>query len=231
MDIPPPAPLVCVPSTAPAPASADAAGPAPSRHGRRRFLRAGLLAPVGLALAGCHGFRPSPLAVNGVDITGAAYARDFHLRDPDGQERTLVDFRGQAVLMFFGFTQCPDVCPTALTRAARIKELLGPQGPQLQVIFVTLDPERDTPEVLKAYTAAFDASFLGLYTDAEGTARTAKDFRVYYRKVPTGASYTLDHSAFSYLYDPQGRVRILLRHEQSAEQCAADVRQLLPKTA
>ncbi|KTT25682.1 photosynthetic protein synthase I [Pseudacidovorax intermedius] len=210
---------------------ATAAPPLSFPRSRRRFVQAGLLSPLGLMLAGCDGFRPPRLAVNGVDITGAAYAQDFRLLDPDGKERTLADFRGQAVLMFFGFTQCPDVCPTALTRASRIRELLGPLGSQLQVIFVTLDPERDTPEVLRAYTAAFDPSFLGLYTDVEGTAQTAKAFRVYYRKVPTGASYTMDHSALSYLYDPQGRVRVVLRHELSAEQCAADVRQLLAKTA
>lgn len=130
-------------------------------------------------------------------------------------------------MMFFGFTQCPDVCPTALVRAATVKQLLGADGDRLQVIFVTVDPERDTPEILKAYTAAFDPSFLGLYGDLKHTEETAKDFKVFYKKVPTGSSYTMDHSALSYVYDPDGKLRLVLRHTQSAEEYAADLRQLL----
>ncbi|KAI5932394.1 Protein SCO2 [Manis javanica] len=131
----------------------------------------------------------------GVDLTGATYATDIRLPDPDGNERTLADFRGKAILVFFGFTQCPDVCPTALARAAEVKRLLGPDGERFQTLFVTVDPERDTPEVLKAYTAAFDPSFIGLYGDLERTAQIAKDFKVYYKKMPTGSSYTMDHIA------------------------------------
>lgn len=194
--------------------------PAVASATRRQVLGAGLL-----LLAGCQ--KTETPHFHGVDITGANYARDFQLLDADNRERTLADFKGRAVLIFFGFTQCPDVCPTALIRAAEVKRLLGADGDRLQVLFVTLDPERDTPEVLKAYTAAFDPTFLGLHADLQRTADTASAFKVYFKKVPTGASYTLDHSAFSYVYDPAGRLRLLLKHEQSAEDCADDLRQLL----
>jgi len=191
---------------------------------RRLLLCAGGLAAVA-SLAGCD--RLLPERFNGVDITGANYAQDFRLTDADGRERTLADFKGKAVMMFFGFTQCPDVCPTALVRAAEIRKLLGADGERLQVIFVTVDPERDSPAVLKAYTQAFDPSFIGLYGDMQRTSQTAKDFKVFYRKVPTGSSYTMDHSAFSYVFDPKGKIRIVLRHEQSAQECADDLRRLL----
>jgi len=192
---------------------------------RRRFAATALAAAALLALTGCDRFR-SP-SFHGIDVSGADYARDFRLRGADGRAHTLADFRGQAVLIFFGFTQCPDVCPTALSRAAEVKTLLGEDGKRLQVLFVTIDPERDTPEVLREYTAAFDPSFLGLYTDLDHTGQTARDFKVYYKKVPTGASYTMDHSALSYVYDPQGRLRLVLRHDQTAQDYAQDIRQLL----
>ena len=199
---------------------------------RRRLLLAtgSTIASVAtLALAGCD--KVLPASYNGIDITGANYAQDFRLTDPDGHERTLADFKGKAVMMFFGFTQCPDVCPTALVRAAEIKRMLGADGDRLQVIFVTVDPERDLPVVLKAYTQAFDASFIGLYGDLKRTSETAKAFKVFYKKVPTGSSYTMDHSAFSYVFDPKGKIRLVLRHEQSADECAQDLRQILAATA
>jgi protein SCO1/2 len=186
---------------------------------RRHTLQWGVIVSV-LALAGCH--KQAAQAFHGIDITGAPYGTDFRLNDPDGCERTLADFKGEAVLIFFGFTQCPDVCPTALVRAAEVK--------RLQVLFVTVDPERDTPEVLKAYTSAFDPSFIGLYADLQRTAETAQDFKIFYRKVPTGASYTMDHTALSYVYDPTGRLRLALRHDQIAEHYADDVRRLLHPT-
>ena len=184
--------------------------------------------PAALAMLGCQ--QKAPRNFYGIDITGANYGKDFQLSDPDGRERTLSDFKGKAVMIFFGFTQCPDVCPTALIRAAEIKKLLGSDGDRLQVIFVTVDPERDTPEVLKAYAAAFDPSFVALYGNLQRTAKTAKDFKVYYKKVPTGASYTMDHSAFSYVFDPNGKLRLVLRHDQSAQDYAADLRQILHPT-
>lgn len=175
-------------------------------------------------LAACQ---PGTPAFNGIDMAGADHGRDFRLQDPDGRTRTLADFQGQAVLLFFGFTQCPDVCPTALARAAQAKALLGAQGGRLQVIFVTVDPERDTPQVLKAYTAAFDARFLGLYGSLDETAELARNFKAHYKKVPTGTSYTMDHTALSYVYDPAGKLRLVLKHDQTAEQVAQDLRRLL----
>ena len=194
---------------------------------RRRILL--VVAALGaIALAACE--RKSSAAYHGIDLTGATYATDFRLTDPDGKERTLAGFRGKAILIFFGFTQCPDVCPTALARADEVKRLLGPDGERFQTLFVTVDPERDTPEVLKAYTAAFDPCFIGLYGDLERTAQIAKDFKVYYKKVPTGASYTMDHTSLSYVYDPQGKLRLALRHEQPAQDYADDIRRLLNPT-
>ncbi len=177
--------------------------------------------------AGCQLSDDDRTVFRGLDLTGASYGRDFRLTDPDGRERTLADFRGQVVLLNFGFTQCPDVCPTALSRAAEAKRLLGPLGERLQVIFVTIDPERDVASVLRSYTAAFDPAFLGLYGDAQRTRETAEHFKVYYRRVPTGGSYTMDHSTLSYAFDPQGRLRLALRHEQNAQDYAHDLALLL----
>ena len=194
---------------------------------RRRWLvwmAAGMLSACERQGSGSTG------AFKGLDITGASYGRDFRLTDHHGQRRTLADFRGQVVLLYFGFTQCPDVCPTALARAADVKRQLGDQGSRLQVLFVTVDPERDTPELLRAYMAAFDPAFLALTgSDAEIRA-TADEFRAYYKKVPTGRSYTMDHSALSYLFDPQGRIRVALRHAQTTDEYLADVRALLAGT-
>jgi protein SCO1/2 len=162
-----------------------------------------------------------------IDLTGADYGRGFSLEDGDGRTRTLADFRGQAVMLFFGFTQCPEVCPTALLKAAEVRRLLGPQGGRLQVIFVTIDPERDTAAVMKQYAQAFDPAFLGLRTSLEGTARVAAEFRAHYAKVPTGSSYTMDHSTITYVLDPQGRLRLAMRHDLGAEDAARDIRTLL----
>ncbi len=189
--------------------------------------RRSLLAAASAALLGLSGCQPKAPAFHGVNLTDAAYGRDFELRDPSGRIRHLSDFRGKVVLLFFGFTQCPDVCPTALTRAAAVRQLLGKDAELLQVLFVTLDPERDTPDVLRSYTAAFDPGFLGLWTDATGTATVAKDFKVFFHKVPTGSSYTLDHTTISYLFDPQGRLRVAIPHDMSPADLTADVRLLL----
>jgi len=193
-----------------------------------RWLLVFMVAALAVFIAGCNraGDAAAP-GFRGIDLTGAPYGRNFRLTDADGRERTLADYKDKAVLMYFGFVQCPDVCPTALIRAAKVKQLLGADGDKLQVIFITVDPERDTPEVIKAYTAAFDPSFIGLYGDAKRTRETADEFKVYYKQVPTGSSYTMDHSALSYAFDPQGRLRLALRHEQTAEDYAHDLRQLL----
>ena len=193
-----------------------------------RLTRRGLLALTGsvlvLPLTGCPRPAGSFLAT---DITGADYARDLRLQDPQGRWRTLSEFTGHAVLLFFGFTQCPDVCPTALARAAEVMRLLGDDAARLQVIFVSLDPQRDTAELLRDYTAAFHPGFLGLRGSLEATAATARDFKVFYRQVPTGSSYTLDHTALSYAYDPAGRLRLAIGHAASAADVTADLRRLL----
>lgn len=181
-----------------------------------------------LVLAGCGGDAPK---FQGIDLTGAAWGRDFSLQDPDGKTRTLSDFRGKYVLLFFGFTHCPDVCPTALTRAKEMKRLLGADGAKVQVLFVTVDPERDSAALMREYTAAFDPSFLGLRADAEGTQRAAAEFKVFYEKVPTGSSYTVNHSAMTYVFDDKGRLRLGLKHTQSADEFAADLRTLMNQSS
>ena len=165
----------------------------------------------------------------GVDITGAEYARDLPLTDHNGQERHIKDFSGKVVVVFFGFTQCPDVCPTSMQELAEVKTMLGKDGDRLQGIFVTVDPERDTPEVLKAYMANFDPSFLALRGSPEQLAAVAKDFKIYYKKVDgkTPTSYTMDHSAGSYVYDPAGRLRVYNRYGSGAQALASDVKALL----
>ncbi|TAH12963.1 MAG: SCO family protein [Curvibacter sp.] len=181
-------------------------------------------------LAACSEQKPSFASV---DITGANYAKDFELTDHNGQVRRLPDFKGKVVVMFFGFTQCPDVCPTSMAELAEIKQMLGKDGDRLQGLFVTVDPERDTPEVLKAYMANFDPSFLALTTTPEKLAILAKDYKVYYKKVPgkTPTSYTMDHSAGSYIYDPQGNLRLFTRYGSGAKVLASDIAQLLKSSS
>lgn len=165
----------------------------------------------------------------GVDITGADYAKDIPLTDHNGKTRHIQDFAGKAVVVFFGFTQCPDVCPTTLQELADVKKMLGADGGRLQGIFVTVDPERDTPDVLKSYMANFDPSFLALYGTPEQLATVAKDFKIYYKKVDgkTPTSYTMDHSAGSYVYDTAGRLRVYHRYGSGVQALAADVKALL----
>lgn len=189
----------------------------------RRRLLAALAA---LPLVACERVAPT---FNSVDITGADYARDFALNDAQGQRRTLADFRGKVVVVFFGFAQCPDVCPGTLSQLAEIRRRLGADGDKLQAVFITVDPERDTPAVLAQYVPAFDPSFIGLYGTPEETAKVAKDFKVFYQKVAgkTPTSYTIDHTAGSYVFDKEGRVRLFVRHAQPLEATLADIKQLL----
>jgi protein SCO1/2 len=185
------------------------------------------LAPIciAFALAGCDASGPS---FKNTDITGADYGRDFTLTDHTGKTRTLADFRGKVVVMFFGYTRCPDVCPTTLAELKAVKDQLGEDGKRLQVLVVTVDPERDTPKLLADYVPAFDPSFLGLHGDSAAIAKVAKDFRVFYQKAPgkTPDSYTVDHTAGSYVFDPQGRLRLFARHGNAAN-LIADIRTLL----
>ena len=197
--------------------------PLPLRRHALRVLAATLVAGL---LAACS---PEALKFKSIDITGADYVKGFALADHNGVQRSLADFKGKAVVVFFGFTQCPDVCPTALADLAEVKRLLGPQGDKLQGIFVSVDPERDTPEVLKAYMTNFDPSFLALRPSMDQLPEVAKGFKVFYKKVegPTLTSYTIEHSAGSYVFDPQGRVRLYTRQAVGAQGLAEDIALLL----
>ena len=204
-----------------------------SPAGKRRTLQRLALAAVSCGalglLAACADDKPR---FSSIDLTGADYARDFSLTDHNGQARTIKDFSGKVVVLFFGFTQCPDACPSTLAELVEIKKMLGPQGDRLQGLFVTLDPERDTPEVLKAYIGNFDPGFLALYTSLDKLPTLAKDYKVFYKKAEgkTPTSYSLDHSAGSYVYDTKGRLRLYTRHGSDAAALAADIRLLLPKS-
>jgi len=194
----------------------------------RRQTLAALLTIAGAAAlsAGCT---PKAPAFNGVDITGASYARDFALTDAAGKRRTLAEFRGKLVVVFFGFAQCPDICPTTLADLAQVKKRLGSDGDRIQVVFVTVDPERDSPQVLASYVPAFDPSFIGLTGSSEEIAAAAREFKVFYQKVAgkTETSYTIDHTAGAYVFDREGRVRLFIRHGTGAEAIAADLQRLL----
>ncbi len=178
-----------------------------------------------LVLAGCQG-RPE---FRNTDVSGADFGGELSLTAHDGKPRTLADFRGKAVVIFFGYTQCPDVCPSTLAELAEVMRQLGPDADRVQVLFVSVDPERDTQELLSHYVPAFDPRFIGLFGDAEATARTAKAFRVFYQKVPgkTPGSYTVDHTAGSYVYDPQGRLRLFIKHGTGPEPIVHDLKALL----
>ena len=193
----------------------------------RRGVWLRVLAFVAVALlAGCGEQKP---AFSSIDITGADYGKNFALTDHNGQVRHLSDFAGKVVVVFFGYTQCPDVCPTTLAELAEVKKLLGKDGDRLQALFVTVDPERDTPDLLKAYMANFDPSFLALRPTPEELPAVAKDFKIYYKKVPgaSATSYTMDHSAGSYVFDTQGQLRLFTRYGSGAPVLAADIAQLL----
>ena len=180
-------------------------------------------------LAGCDLSSGPKRSFNGVDITGAEYAKELNLTDADGKARRLEDFKGKVTVVFFGFTQCPDVCPTTLLELAQVKKSLGADGQRVQGVFVTVDPERDTPELLKAYVANFGADFVALRGTPEETRTAAKNFKVFYNKAPgkTPTSYTIDHTAGSYVFDTQGRVRLFTRYGTGAEALASDLRILL----
>jgi protein SCO1/2 len=162
------------------------------------------------------------------DITGSDIGRDFELTDHTGQRRTLADYRGKVVALFFGFAQCPDICPTTLAELAQVKQQLGAEGNQLQVLFITVDPERDTQEVLTGFVPAFDSSFVALRGDKAEIDKVTKDFKVFAQKVAgkDGSNYTIDHTAATYVYDTQGRIRLFVRHGQTLS-LIADVKQII----
>ncbi len=182
-----------------------------------------------LSLSACDQAQKPKVSFNNTDVTGLEYAKGFALTDQNGQRRTLEEFRGKLVFVFFGFTHCPDVCPTTLAEMAGIMKALGPESERLQVVFITLDPERDTPELLASFVPAFHPSFLGLTGDQATIDKVAKDFKVFAQKVPgkDGKSYTIDHTAGSYVFDAQGRIRLFVRHGQPDDALLKDLRQLL----
>ena len=194
-------------------------------HTRRYFLSALAV----LALAACSPDKPK---FNAIDITGADYAKGFTLTDHNGQSRSLSDFKGKVVVLFFGYTQCPDVCPTSMVELAEVKRLMGADGDKLQGVFVTVDPVRDTAELLKAYMANFDPTFVAFIPTPEQLAVVAKDYKIYYKKVDgkTPTSYTMDHSAGSYVYDTQGNLRLYSRYGVGTQVLAQDIQTLLKST-
>ena len=191
-----------------------------------QWARALFLSFFTLFLVACSPDKPQ---FKSIDLTGADYAKDFAMPDQNGKTRSIKDFTGKVVVVFFGFTQCPDVCPTSMAELAGIKKALGKDADKLQVVFITVDPERDTLEILKAYMANFDPSFLALRPSASQLPNLAKDFKVYYKKVDgkTPTSYSLDHSAGNFVYDPQGRLRLYSRYGSGADALTHDIRLLL----
>jgi protein SCO1/2 len=190
-----------------------------------KTLLAALTILLALGLSACS----KPASFQNTDVTGLRYAEDFALTDHNGVPRNLASFKGKVVLVFFGYTQCPDVCPTTMVELASVMKELGPQADQLQVLFITLDPERDTQQLLAEYVPAFDKRFLGLRGDAAATAKVAKEFKVFYAKVPgkEPGSYSMDHTAGSYVFDKDGKVRLFVRHGQGTGPLVQDLKQLL----
>lgn len=189
-----------------------------------RTLLLAVIAPL-LLLAGCT---PAEPVFKSTDISGTSYGKTLRLTDHNGQERTLADFKGKVVTIFFGYTQCPDVCPTALSGMSTVMQELGPDAERVQVLFVTVDPERDTPELLAQYVPVFDARFLGLYGTPEKIAELAKEFRVFYRKSGDLAGhYTIDHTAGTYVFGPDGRPRLYVKHAEDPQVVVADIKALL----
>lgn len=193
----------------------------------KRILASVLALLLAALLTGCERAPPEP-TLQLTDITGAEFGRGFRLTDHNGRERTLADFRGKVVLVFFGFTHCPDVCPTTLAEMAQVMRELGPDAEKVQVLFITVDPERDTPEVLRQYVPAFYPSFLGLYGDADAIARTARGFKIFYQKqaLPDGG-YSVDHSAGTYIYDRKGELRFFAQYGRGAAALLHNIRILL----
>jgi protein SCO1/2 len=205
---------------------------------RRLLLGTALPLALGLAtLAGCDRGpaappAPPPHKFAAIDLTGAEYARQFSLPDFDGKVRTLADFKGKVTAVFFGYTQCPDACPTTMAELAGVAKTLGPDASKLQVVFITVDPARDTPQLLKAYVTNFRPDFLALRGDETQTREVAKEFKVFYEKVPgrTPETYTIDHTAGVYVFDPQGRIRLFARQNMDPGQLAGDIQALLAQS-
>ena len=196
------------------------------RNHLKRLAILGLFAAAMGLMSACSDKKPNFAAI---DVTGADSARDFSLTDHNGETRTLRNFSGKVVVLFFGYTQCPDVCPTSMAELAEVKKLLGKDGDRLQGLFISVDPQRDTPEVIKAYMTNFDPSFLALHATPDELVALAKDYKVYFKKVDgqTPTSYTMDHSAGSYVYDTQGKLRLYTRYGTGVAPLLADIKLLL----
>jgi protein SCO1/2 len=184
-----------------------------------------LIVAAGILVSACS----EPAKFNSTDITGVDWGKDFALADPTGKTRRIADFQGKAVVVFFGYTQCPDVCPTTLAAMRDTLKLMGPDAQRVQVLFITLDPARDTPQLLGQYVPWFEPSFLGLWGDEKTVAAVAQDFKIFYAKQPgkEPGSYAIDHAASSYIFDPQGRLRLTVRHGETPERVAADLKLVL----
>jgi protein SCO1/2 len=192
----------------------------------RKLVRSAILLLAAFGAVACAPDAPKFMAS---DVTGTTFGRDFQLIDHNGKPRTLADYRGKAVVMFFGYTQCPDVCPTTLSELAEAMKRLGADADRVQVLFVTVDPDRDTQDLLSKYVPAFDPRFVGLYGDADATARTAKEFKIIYQKQPgqTPGTYTVDHSAGTFIFDPAGKLRVYVGYGQGPDVFAHDIKELL----
>ena len=189
-------------------------------------ILAALAAAILLVLAGCG--RSEAPVFKLTDVTGASFGKSLELTDHNGQRRTLADFRGRVVVLFFGFTHCPDVCPTTMAEMAQVMKELGPDAARVQVLFITVDPERDTPDVLSRYVPAFHPSFLGLHGNAEDTAKVAREFKIHFQKQKLASGgYTVDHSAGTYILDAEGRLRLFAQYGTGAPALLHDIRQLL----
>jgi protein SCO1/2 len=194
-----------------------------------RALSLAFVFAIVCGLTACDRPGGGKVSFKNTDVTGLGYAQDFALPDHNGKMRTLADFKGKAVLVFFGYTQCPDVCPTTMAEMGSVMKELGADADRVQVLFITVDPERDTPALLAKYVPAFDPRFLGLSGDAAATEKTAKEFKIFYQKVPgkTPGNYTMDHTSGSYVFDPQGKVRLFVRHGQGTAPIVHDLKILL----
>ena len=199
------------------------------RHAIKSIAAYALFSGATVTLVACSAEKPQ---FKSIDLTGADYAKGFALTDQNGKPRTLLEFAGKVVVVFFGFTQCPDVCPTSMAELAEVKKLLGPDGDKLQAVFITIDPERDTPEVLKAYMGNFDPTFIALRPTLAELPDFAKSYKVFYKKVEgrTATSYSMDHSAGSYVFDAKGQIRLYNRYGSGAEALASDIRLLMKNT-
>ena len=201
----------------------------PIRPNLRRLLLVALTVAFMLTAVGCKQSESNPETYSATDVAGANFAKDFSLTDHNGQHRTLADFKGKVVILFFGYIQCPDICSNTLSELAAVMQRLGAKADGVQVLFVTLDPERDTPSIMSKFVSSFNPKFLGLYASPAQIAETAKEFKLFYQKQPgkSKQNYTLDHSSGTYIYDASGKLRLYASYELGVDALVADIQLLL----